>query len=171
MAKTTFTITDDKKTLVIERTFEAPKSKVWQAYTEADKLEKWWGPTGWETEVKEMDFRDGGHWLYCMTCKDEAQGEWFGKSSCGKGVYDNIKPEDLLGYTDYFADENGKVTPGMPTSHTLLELVEKDGATTITSTLEFESEEALKQVLEMGMKEGFEQTWDNLEIYLQNPSS
>lgn len=167
MSESTFTILDDKMTLVVERTFQAERSKVWAAYTTADLLEKWWGPTGWETEVKEMEFRDGGHWLYCMVCKDKNQGEWFGQSSCGKGVYDSISPEDSFAYTDYFTDENGVETPGMPSSRTVLHFIESNGSTTITSTSIFESPEALKQVIEMGMKEGFDQTWDRLEAFLE----
>ncbi len=167
MSNSVFTIKDDKKTLVVTRTFAATKSAVWSAYTEAEKLEKWWGPKGWETKVLEMDFRVGGHWLYCMTCKDEAQGEWFGQSSCGKGVYEAISPEDSFAYTDYFTDEKGTITPGMPASNTSIELQEVDGKTTIVSTTYFDSEDALKQVMEMGMEAGFDQTWDNLEIFLR----
>ncbi|MDB5169108.1 MAG: activator of Hsp90 ATPase 1 family protein [Candidatus Saccharibacteria bacterium] len=168
MSKSIFTVLDDNKSLVVKRTFSAPKESIWAAYTEADKLAKWWGPKGWETEVKEMDFRVGGPWFYAMTCKDEAQGDWFGKSSCGKGVYDAIKPQDSFSYTDYFTDEDGTITPGMPTSRTTIELMQDNGETTITSTSEFESVEALKQVLDMGMQEGFDQTWDNLEIFLNS---
>lgn len=167
MSNSIFTILDDKKTLRVQRTFDAPKSAVWSAYTEADKLAQWWGPKGWETEVKEMDFSVGGYWFYCMTCKDEAQGEWFGQSSCGKGVYNAISPEDSFTYTDYFTDENGTITPDMPTSTTKIELTEEDGKTTINSTSVFESEEALTQVMEMGMEQGFDQTWDNLENFLK----
>jgi uncharacterized protein YndB with AHSA1/START domain len=166
MGKTNFTVAEDKKTLIIERTFDAPKSKVWSAYSEAEKLEKWWGPEGWVTEVKEMNFTDGGHWLYAMTCQDEAQGEWFGKSSCGKAVYDKIVPEDSISYTDYFTNEAFEITPGMPTSYTELEFIENGGSTLIHSVTTFENEAALKEVLEMGMQEGFDQTWNNLENYL-----
>ena len=166
MSKSEFTVQDDKKTLVVKRSFKATKSAVWSAYSEAEKLAKWWGPKGWTTEVLSMDFKVGGFWLYKMTCRDESQGEWFNQSSCGKGVYDMIQPEDTFAYTDYFTDENGVETPGMPASRTVTELVENDGKTTVTCTTDFGSEEALSQVMAMGMQEGFDQTWDNLETFL-----
>lgn len=168
MTKSSFTVLEDNKTLVVERTFEASKHAVWSAYTEADKLSKWWGPKGWTTEVKELDLRVGGHWFYIMTCRDETQTEWYGKNSSGKGVYDALQPEDSLSYTDYFTDDEGTITPGMPVSKTKIDLSEKNGQTTIISTTEFESPEALKQVLGMGMQEGFDQTWDNLETFLNS---
>lgn len=167
MNETTFTILDDKKTLEVKRTFSAPIDTLWSAYTEADKIAQWWGPKGWVTEVKAMNFTEGGHWLYCMTCKDEAQGEWFGQSSCGKGVFGAIHPKVSFEYTDYFTDENGEITPGMPVSTTVLRFSELDNKTTITSTTVFESAESLHQVMEMGMQEGFTQTWDNLENFLR----
>ena len=48
MSDTTFTIQDDKKTLVIDRVFPAERSKVWEAWTTPELFAKWWGPRGWE---------------------------------------------------------------------------------------------------------------------------
>ncbi len=166
MSNTKFTIADDKKTLIAERTFQAPKSKVWEAYTKPEILAKWWGPKGWETEIKHMDFTEGGYWHYGMKCVDPEQKEWFGQVSWGKGTYEQIDPEDSFAYTDAFCDENAVETPGMPTSRTVVKLEERGDATTLTSTSEFESPEALKTVIDMGMEEGFDQTWDNLEAIL-----
>lgn len=164
MNNTTFTIGDDKKTITIERTFKAPKTKLWQAYTSAEALAKWFGPTGFETEVPYMDFRDGGEWRYIMKCVDENMGEWFGKTSAGKALYKNIKPEDSFEYTDYFTDDDGNVNKSMPTSHSKIVLHEnEDSTTTLTVTTVYENEAALNQVLEMGMKEGYAETLDKLE--------
>ncbi|MXQ55141.1 SRPBCC domain-containing protein, partial [Shimazuella sp. KC615] len=32
---------------ILERVFDAPRSLVFQAYSEAEHLKKWWGPRGW----------------------------------------------------------------------------------------------------------------------------
>lgn len=167
MDKTNFTISDDNKTLVMERTFNAPKTKIWKAYSDAEALATWWGPEGWETEVKHLEFVEGGHWLYVMKCVDVNQGEWFGQTSAGKAVYENINPEDSFEYVDYFSDENGQVNEEMPASHSVLTLTDnEDGSTTMVVKTSYETEEALKQVVEMGMKEGYAQTLDRLEAFV-----
>jgi len=168
MSKTTFTVADDKKTLLVERTFNAPKHKLWNAYTDADALAQWWGPIGWETEVKRFDFSEGGEWLYIMKCVDENQGEWFGQLSAGKAVYSNIQPEDSFEYTDYFTDEQGVINEAMPASRTVLTLNEnEDGSTKLVTKTAYDTEAALKQVLEMGMEEGFGQTLDRLDDFVR----
>lgn len=167
MNKTNFTVANDKKTLLMERAFNAPKSMVWKSFTTAEALEKWWGPTGWETEVKKLDFSVGGEWIYVMTCVDKDQEEWFGKTSAGKTVFSNISPEDSMEYVDYFTDENGNINDDMPSSRTVLTLDEnEDGSTTLKTKTTYETAEALTQVLEMGMEEGYSQTMDKLEEFV-----
>ncbi|MCA9361369.1 SRPBCC domain-containing protein [Candidatus Kaiserbacteria bacterium] len=165
--KTIFTIHDDKKTLSIKRIFGTAKSRLWEAYTTAEAIAAWFGPAGWETEVPYLDFKDGGEWRYIMKCVDKNQGEWFGMTSAGKAVYSNINPENSFEYTDYFTDEDGNVNESMPVSHSKLVLQEnEDGSTTLMVTTEYETEEALKQVLEMGMETGYDQTLDKLEGFV-----
>lgn len=169
MNKTRFTIADDKRTLVIERTFNAPKRKLWEAYTKAEKLALWFAPKGWSTEVKKFDFIEGGEWIYVMKCEDKAQAEWFGKTSAGKAVYRDIIPEDSFGYTDYFTDEEGNANKTMPTSESSVHLTENaDKTTRLTVTTTYQTEEGLKRVLAMGMEEGYGQTLDKLEEVVTN---
>ena len=167
MRETTFTIGDDKKTLIVERTFHAPKSKVWRAYSDPDMLAQWWGPRGWETEIKHMDFSNGGHWHYVMRCVDPAQADWFGKASWGRASFHNIRAEDSFEYVDQFCDENGVVNAEMPTSKTTLTLTEIPGGTKVRLVTEYDTPETLKQVLEMGMEEGFRETWQKLAEFLE----
>lgn len=162
MSKMIFTVGDDGRTLTVRRTFKAPKSAVWRAFSDPALLAQWWGPRGWETEIKHMDFSDGGYWHYGMKCTDIQQGDWYGKTSWGHGTYQNINPQDSFEYTDAFSDENGTINPDMPIARTIVELTESGGATTVTSTTIYDTAEALAQVLEMGMKEGLTQTWDRL---------
>lgn len=169
MSKTNFTVSEDQKTLIMERTFSAPKEKIWEAYTTAEVLEKWFGPIGWETEVKKMDFSEGGEWIYVMKCVDENQGEWFGQTSSGKAVFSNLKPFDSMDYIDYFTDDNGVINKELPSSKTTLTFTDNgDGTTTLSARTTYETPEALKQVLEMGMEDGYSQTLDRLEDLLNN---
>jgi len=44
MNETTSTIADDEKTLIVERTFDAPKSRVRKAHSTRELLRQWWEP-------------------------------------------------------------------------------------------------------------------------------
>lgn len=150
-------------TLTLTRTIDAPRQKVWDAFAKPDLFVIWWGPQGWRTEVKEFNFSEGGVIHYGMKCEDEAQGEWYGKYSWGKMIFSDIRPLEQIAYVDYFADEQAVVQDGMPQSTTILEFKDNGDTTTLVSTSVFESEAALKQVMDMGMLEGITQTWDRLD--------
>ena len=47
------------KSVVIERTFHAPRSLVWQMRTESEHFAAWYGPMGASIPVAEMDVRIG----------------------------------------------------------------------------------------------------------------
>ncbi len=149
--------------LKLERVFVAERKKVWNAFTSPELFIQWWGPKGWVTTVKEFSFAEGGVNHYGMKCEDPEQGEWYGQVSWGKMVFSNIQPIESFDYTDYFVDEEAQIQDGMPVSETTLQFVEEDGATRLISTTNFESEDALKAVMDMGMLEGITQTWDRLE--------
>jgi uncharacterized protein YndB with AHSA1/START domain len=166
MSDMRFSVSDDKKTLIVERSFNAPKHKLWEAHSNPGILAKWWGPKGWETTIKHMEFKEGGYWHYGMKCMDKAQGDWFGKTSWGKGIYGRISPQDSFEYTDVFCDENGVESKDLPASRSSVSFVEKDGKTTMTTRTTYDTAEALEQVLKMGMQEGYSQTLDNLEAVL-----
>lgn len=166
MEKTKFTVGEDKKTLIIERTFQAPRRRVWAAWTTPELFVKWWGPKGWTTTVKHMDFSNAGYLHYGMKCEDPDQTDWYGKISWGKSTYHDIDAENAFSYVDEFCDENGEVTPGMPAMDIQQEFEDKGNATRVISTTIFDSPEALKQVIDMGMQEGLAQTWDRLEELL-----
>jgi len=46
--------------LVITRVFDAPREVVFRAWTEPDRLKRWWGPKGFTNPVCEVDVRPGG---------------------------------------------------------------------------------------------------------------
>jgi uncharacterized protein YndB with AHSA1/START domain len=91
--------------LVIERIFDAPRELVWKAWTEPERLMRWWGPTGYSCPVAKIDLRVGGKYLFCMRTP-EGQDTWSG------GTYQEIVPMERIVATDHFADEHGNVVPG-----------------------------------------------------------
>jgi uncharacterized protein YndB with AHSA1/START domain len=104
--------TNLKDAVVIERTFAAPQSLIWQIWTEPEHFKKWYGPKGFTVPVANMDLRVGGKRLICMTSPDGSMKMWT------TGEFTEIAPHHRLVYTESPADENGNVMSpsamGMP---------------------------------------------------------
>ncbi|GIP22124.1 SRPBCC domain-containing protein [Paenibacillus sp. J22TS3] len=166
MSNTSMTRVEETE-FIIERIFNAPRELVFKAFSEAEHLKNWWGPRGWTVPVCHVDFRPGGVWHYCMKCEDKNQGDFYGMESWGKGVYHEIVNGEKIVYTDYFSDADGNEAPGAPSSTTTVIFEDADGKTKVTSRSKYDSIEAVKAVMDMGMEEGITQTWDRLEEHLQ----
>lgn len=97
--------------VTITRFFNAPLTRVWQAWTNEEMMKQWWGPEGYSSPSAKIDFRVGGKSLLAMK---DPNGEivWSG------GVYKEIIPYKKIVTTDHFADKEGNVISandvGMP---------------------------------------------------------
>lgn len=100
-----------KEGIMITRVFDAPRDRVWEAWTEPERMKRWWGPKDFSCPVSRIDLQVGGKHLACMRGPD-------GKDYWSTGVYREIVPNERLVYIDNFADEKGDVVPasyyGMP---------------------------------------------------------
>lgn len=90
--------------LVIERIFDAPRERIWKAWTEPEQCMRWWGPKNFTAPVCEIDLRVGGKYLNCMR-SPEGQEYW------STGVYREIVAPERLVTTDSFSDAQGNVVP------------------------------------------------------------
>lgn len=92
---------------VTDRVFDAPRGLVWQAWTDPDLLQRWYGP-GVETIIHEFDLRPGGVWRNEM--------RWGESADLSKMVFTEIVPLERLVWhhstTD--ADWNVIANPRMP---------------------------------------------------------
>jgi uncharacterized protein YndB with AHSA1/START domain len=114
-------VTDDQ-TLRIERTFQAPIEAVFDAWTSAEVIRRWWhAELGWETAAAEVDLRVGGAVRVVM--RDPNQDVEYG----GGGHYTEIERPTRLAFTWIWDDD---------TRRTLiqLEFEETDGITTVSFT-------------------------------------
>jgi uncharacterized protein YndB with AHSA1/START domain len=48
------------------RTFDAPRERVFEAFTDPARLARWWGPKGFTNTFQEFDLRPGGTWRFLM---------------------------------------------------------------------------------------------------------
>jgi uncharacterized protein YndB with AHSA1/START domain len=101
MAKT---VQKKSKDLIITRTFDAPRERVWKVWTEPKYVRRWWGPMGYTCPVANIDLRVGGKYLSAMRSPD-------GKDFWSTGVYREIIPMERIVASDSFADEKGNVVP------------------------------------------------------------
>ncbi|MGG5752554.1 SRPBCC family protein [Zafaria sp. Z1313] len=60
-------------TLVMERDFDAPREKVWEAWTDPDALAAWFGPEGWSVTAGSVmvEPRPGGVWRLVMASDED----------------------------------------------------------------------------------------------------
>ncbi len=89
-------------TLTITRVLDAPRSLVFQAWTQPERVKRWWGPKTFTTPVGEIDLRPGGVFRTCMR-SPEGQEFW------SRGTYREIVEPERIVCTDSFADEQGNV--------------------------------------------------------------
>jgi uncharacterized protein YndB with AHSA1/START domain len=162
MGKMNVTVNKEARTLTIERVFDAPRELVWSAWTEPDKIVKWWAPAHWNTTSYEMDVRPGGIWKYCMEADDKSM------TSCGLIKYQEVNKPELIVWKDHFTDKDGNILSNMPMMVSTIKFIEEDSKTKIMNTVQFEKVEDLEKVIAMGVEEGMGQAWDNLENFLSS---
>ena len=93
------TVYSDGGDLTFERIFDAPRERVWKAFTNPELVPRWWGPHGTTTTVVEMEVRPGGTWRGCLVSTEDGRQLWLG------GVYREVTPPERLVFT--FAWEEG----------------------------------------------------------------
>jgi uncharacterized protein YndB with AHSA1/START domain len=167
MGQTKVTKDLENNALIIEREFNAPKEKLWNAYADKDLFVQWWGPEGWETTVKEFNFTPGGRNHYCMKCVDQNQGDFFGQESWGLMEFEAIDEPNSITYHDFFANADGSKQADMPALKMIIELRENNGKTTVATRCIGDSAEEIEKLLAMGMIEGYSSSCTRLEKLLQ----
>lgn len=87
-------------TIRLHRVLRAAPDKVYRAFIDPDAMVKWLPPHGFTGKVHEMDAKVGGG--YKMSFCNFATG----KSHAFGGHYLELKPGELIRYTDQFDDPN-----------------------------------------------------------------
>lgn len=87
-------------TVKFHRVIKAPVSKVFRAFSNADAMSFWLPPYGFLCTVHEMDFKVGGSYRMSFLNFTTEKSHFFG------GRYLEIKPNELLKYSDRFEDPN-----------------------------------------------------------------
>ncbi|MBO1541590.1 SRPBCC family protein [Pseudomonas sp. OA65] len=140
--------------LSISRVIDAPRQKIFRAWTEPALLMQWWGPHGMTTPECEMDLWVGGQFRTLMRAPD-------GSEYPTMGVFLEILAPQRLVFTDAFLP--GWIPSGKAfmTAEVLLE--EVDGKTRYTASALHWSEEDRQAHEAMGFHDGWGESLDRLE--------
>jgi uncharacterized protein YndB with AHSA1/START domain len=150
--------TPGDREIVMTRVFDAPRHLVWEALTRPELLKRWFvGPPGWSLAVCEITLQVGGAYRYV----------WLGPNGSKMGMggdYSEIAAPERIVVTERF-DEAWYPGDAVNT----LVLTERDGKTTVTQTVTYESQEARDAVLQTGMEGGVATMYDRLAEMLAAP--
>ena len=152
--------TPTEREIVMTRTFDAPRRLVFDAHTRPELIKRWlFGPDGWSMTVCEVDLRVGGTYRYVWR---HSNGNEMGMG----GVFREVVAPERIVATEKF-DEAWY--PGEAIDTTVF--VEKDGKTTLTLTVLYESKEARDMALTSGMEQGMALGYDRLAAMLARGDS
>lgn len=147
------------KKITVTKNFNAPPQTVWEAWTTKEVLDQWWAPKPWRAETKEMEFKEGGYWLYAMVGPED-------EHHYGRADYKKIENGKSFELSDAFTNEKGVINNDMPQTTWKVDFRKSGTGSTVTITITAEKKEALEKILEMGFEEGFKRGLGNLDEYL-----
>jgi uncharacterized protein YndB with AHSA1/START domain len=146
--------TPSERETVITREFNAPAALVFDAVTKPDLIKRWYGlPVGLDS--CESDPRPGGTWRFAFTVN--------GKQMAKYGVYNEIDPPRRFVRTERFE--------GWDEYEALLtvELVERNGKTTMTQHFLFPTQELRDVVMKTGLTpQGMSAFYERLDVLLES---
>ncbi|RYY53896.1 MAG: SRPBCC domain-containing protein [Chitinophagaceae bacterium] len=156
-----FNVDKETSTIHITREFAADQDLVWDAFTKSEILDQWFAPKPFHLQTKEMNFREGGRWLYAMVSQEKIAGYSLVE-------FLEINPKSSFTTRNSFSDENGNsVSKAVTFSITTNDFSEKDGTTTVHITKKMASLAELEKFVAMGFREGMAVVLRGLEDYLQ----
>ncbi len=141
------------RTLTLEKTFNAPISLVWDAWTQAEHVAQWWAK-GMPITIEEHDFTIGGKWKYVMAMPD-------GNEFISHGIYsDIVEFQKIISSANFIP-----MTEGVE----IQALFEEDGdKTKMTFNVVHPTEEYCKQQEQMGFYNGWVSVFDSMADFVES---
>lgn len=141
--------------VVITRVFDAPRRLVFEAFTTPALLKRWLEAPGRSMEVCNIDLRVGGAYRFV----------WRGPGQRDVGMYGTYRelaPPECIATTEAWEDWDA----GESQVRTVF--TERDGKTTMTSTITFPSRDVRDAVLKSGLARGAGENYDRLAHMLES---
>jgi len=150
-----------RRDVTITRELPAPRSRVFQMWTEPRRLAQWWGPHGFTNPVCEVDARPGGAILIHMRAPDGAVHPM-------RGTFREVAAPERLVFTTVAQDHAGNpLLEGLTT----VTLAQHDGGTRLTVQSGATGLAPVAADMLAGMEAGWTQTVDRLAAALAQQDS
>jgi uncharacterized protein YndB with AHSA1/START domain len=161
-------LTLDDRSMTLSRWIDAPRERVWRAWTDPAELAQWWGPHDYTNPVVELDATPDTPYRIVMRSPDGIDYPLSGR------ILD-VDPPNRLVFTDEAVDMPpdwqatlDDYTPSTPPGTELRIRVtvtfdERDGGTLLTIVSDFASDEERDAVMRMGAASGWSESFEKLE--------
>lgn len=140
--------------LVLTRLIDAPRARLYEAWTKPELLKQWFAPLPYTTPSAEMDVRPGGANKITMRGPD-------GVDMPNRGVYLEVVPNERLVFTDAYTE--AWAPSEKPFMTVILTFEEEAGKTRYTARVRHWTAEDRETHEKMGFHVGWGQCADQLE--------
>ncbi len=151
-----------EKEITIERTFNAPIHRVWNAWLDCNQLKEWWGPNGVTNPICEVDPQVGGA-LYIVMLAGPELGPLAGERWPMMGIFSELKEPTTIAFSNNAIAEDSTLLLEGETKVSLTAVGDKTKMTLVTRAVGLVPQAA--QML-AGMEAGWTQSIGKLEKYL-----
>ena len=149
-------------TIVLTRTFHAPRRLVWEAMLDPVKMRRWMlAPPGWTLTACEVEARVGGALRLAWKSADADPVMTL------RGVFKEVVPHERIVHTETMEMASGELIGTLLETH---EFAEKGGVTTMRITQAYDSKDARDGAIASGMDQGMEAGYKQLDAVLAQPS-
>jgi len=149
-------------TIVLTRTFDAPRRLVWEAMTNPVKMRRWMiAPPGWTLSVCECEARVGGALRLAWKSEDADPVMTL------QGVFTEVVLHERMVHTESMALGTGQVIGSLIETH---EFSERNGVTTMRITQAYDSKDARDGAVASGMDHGMEAGFKRMDAMLAQPA-
>lgn len=148
----------------LERTYDAPRERVWQAWTDPAELKQWWGPNDVTIPECEVDLQVGGKFYIVMEA-GEAMGPYKGTKWPMLAAFTAVEPNAKLAYAAQAWTEGAKEDTTIDQT-TELTLTEEAGKTKIEIKAAIHKAGPKAGMAVQGMEHGFTQQLEKLSAFL-----
>ncbi len=145
----------ERLTMTVDAEFQATPERVWQLWSDARQLERWWGPPAYPATFTTHDFRVGGRSEYYMTGPE-------GPTPAGFWEIVELDPPRRMSIRDGFANAD---MPG-PGEMNVTIVPVGNGRTRMTIENVFPDTAAMEQLLAMGQEEGMTEAIGQIDAIL-----
>ena len=153
---TKITAEPGKQEIIITREFNAPLKLVFKAFTDPKLYIEWLGPRRLTMTLETFEPKNGGSWRYIQKDQD-------GNEYAFHGVNHEVTPERIISTFEF---------EGLPEKgHVILETTKfkalSNGKTKLTSQSVFQAVEDRDGMLQSGMEEGVNESYERLDELLE----